>query len=776
MKDLFRPSVLWLVICATVTLITGVIGWTKVYGPETQRSLGDAVYHTLLAFTGDASYVAQDGGQPLNGWLWVARFTGLITTISAIATVIFAILNERIMRLWTSRQRGHAVVIGASPFALDLIDHGRQVVVFDTPEALARLKMPTGAGKFLALPEPMTEIPATRAVLGRPDQIIFGDADTVTNVRRAQEWLKRSDIHVELLKLRIEDNTVARDLQLLSDDLAHAQQISRSDTIARALVTSMAPTNLAMLREQKRVHIGLIGMDSINLAVAEELALRCHHPRLHPLRLTVVDRDIASAVARIRAERPDLLNPDFGPQGFAIDFIEMNALECLSVERVSQIIDIETRMPLTAIVVSAGDDARNMAIAMRLRQLQVEKLCLKVPVFMRSDSQGSVAAARCDDLTGGIVPFGGRHLDAEDLKLERIYADLAQKIHNRWREAPDVTKTPENRWNNMSAAQRRPSYRAALSAIELFYAAGFQPPVGEYLADLRLEPKCGNTALGDDLLIDDLTRTEHDRWNAERRLEGYSCAPDRLRDNEKKRHPLILPYDDLMAYDPDQLRKDEANVRAALHLGIERHEAAPENDCWRKQLRIGLIGPLSVDAQTTRTAIDRLLRDICAKDPSLQSQALEILSPNAPGFDRIAARYLAEGWKTITARPCRLLLINAASPAAVDNIALRHLGKGLGAADQAEILKKARAERDDLAHLAKAGHQVRCVDMRGLGVSDADLINDPEAYENMLSLVQHAVLSRADRMIFDTAGGTGTWTMRAMRIWEDDFGQTALQV
>ncbi len=771
-----RATIAFLAACTAITLVTGMIGWTQIYGSDPQRDLGDAFYHTLIAFSGDDSYIAVAGEPQMNGWVRAARFTGILTTFSVIATMLNAVLAPRILRWRVSRLKGHAVVIGASPFALDMIGNARRVVVFDTPEALQRLQRPARAGRLLMVPDPMIEATATCCILGRPEEIIFGDPDTATNVERAQEWLRRTDLRGNRLKVRIEDNTVARNLQLLSDDLAYATQISRSETIARALVTSMAPTALAMLRGQERVHIMLIGMSSVNLAVAEEMALRCHHHALKPLRLTVVDRDIVAARVRIQAERPDLLNPDFGAGDFEIDFLEMNALECCSDEGVGQIISIEARMPLTALVVAAGENARNVAIAMRLRQLQVEKLCLKAPIFMRNDSQGSVAAAHCDNLTGGIISFGGRHLDSEDLKLEQIYADLAQGIHDRWRDSPDVEKTPENDWDEMPTVKRRPSYRAALSAVELFYAADFLPPVGQHLAGLRLEPTCGNATLGDDGLIDSLTRTEHDRWNAERRLEGYCCAPDRFRDDEKKRHPLILSYEALLAHDRNQLRKDEANVRAALRLGVQRHEAALESDCWRKSVRIGIIGPLRVDADDTCEAVRCLLHDINSKDRSLPTKALEILSPNAPGFDRVAAKHLAEAWKETTGRPCRLLLLNAASPAAMNKIALRHVGKDRDKKARSAIIRDFNAQAAALVALAKAGHQLRSLDMRGLGVSDAELINDDLAYEGILASVQNEILRRADWMIFDTASETAEWTIRAMRIWEKKFGKTALQV
>ncbi|MEO0668232.1 MAG: hypothetical protein AAFZ99_09985 [Pseudomonadota bacterium] len=772
MRDLPKATFAFLCAAVLLTLVTGLYGWSKVYLPAPNRGFGDAFYHTLLAFTGDGSYLAANDGSTHNVWIRIARISGLTATLSAIASVVVSVMGHNLLRWWARRQRNHSVIIGASPFALDMVPKDRTLVVFDTVEWLDAIKDIPRKGRFLLLSDPMTDFIATERVLGTPKEVIFGNADTVTNVERARYWLRRRPKRAENLKIRIEDSTVARDLHLLSPEFAGATLISRSDTVARALVTSMAPTALAELRGHDRVHVALIGMGSVNLAVAEELALRCHHHAQGPLRVTIVDRDIVAAETRIRAERPDLMNPDFGADDFSLDFLQMNALECCAADMVDKIRGIETDHPLTALVVAAGDNARNLAIAMRLRQLQIEKLCLKAPVFMRTDSQGSVAAAPFDDLTGGIVPFGGRQLDAEDLKLEALYEDLARGIHDRWRASPGVVRTPANDWDNMSSADRRASYRAAMSAVELYYAAGFNPPTRTHLAGLRLAPAAGNTALGNDALIAKLARTEKERWNTERRLEGYVAARGAPRDNEKKRHHLILPYEELLALDkPEEVRKDIDIVRAALHHGIASAEAASEEPSWRKRLCIGVIGPLSVDNTAVGAGVERILQDICTADPGMSHRTLDILTPNAPGFDRIAAKSLAMAWTTRTGRFCRIILFNAAQPTVMDEIALDHVARGIeDDATRTAIADRFKAERDTLMALAETGYEVLGIDMRGLGVSDKDLLTDRSAYRETLARVQTRVLDLADEMIFDTAGGSAGWTLRAQEAWEAKRG------
>lgn len=646
-----------LLLLAVVTLVTGILGWgSHYYDMHGSVQLGKSIYRTLLAFTGDGQYV-----EPPNALTAIARFTGLLTTISALLGIFVIFFLERIKRVCGQWRRGHTVMIGVSEFALDYTERQGKVTVFDTKEALARVTSRARNSLFLA--DGMTDRTATGPSMGRtPEAVVFGSADGITNVERARIWL--SGVSPERRKntklvLRIEDSSVARDLDLLSEDFAHATLISRGETIARSLVTGMAPTALAMIRGQARVHIALVGLGSTNLAIAEELALRCHHPDLGPLRLTIVDRAVEDAKARLRAERPDLLNPDFRPDGLEIEFLELDGLECCAEACAEVFLEKERELLLTAIVVAAGEDARNVAIAMGLRRLQLQELCLKAPIFVRSDSLASIAPERLDDLTGGLVLFGGRRLDAEDIELERIYNDLAEEIHNTWRDKlPPQNKTEANRWENLPTAERRSSYRAAMSTVEIYYAAGFVPTGDSALAGLRLENGAGNRTIGDDTLIDALSRKEHTRWMTERRLESYRAVVDGApRDDEKKKHDLILPFEELPE---DQPIKDERNVKAALTLGLERRERAPDLPCWRKALRIGVIGPLGITEPPDRASVDRLFDALRDTDVLLDEKALEVLTPNAPGYDRLAAIALAEAWRHRTGRACSILQFNAA--------------------------------------------------------------------------------------------------------------------
>lgn len=744
-----------------LTFALGFAGWSEFHRDTTGSPLwGHILYNTLLAFLGDGSYIPKAvDGAAANPLIQAARFTGLAATISALLAIVATFLGDALTRVLAGFRQGHAVVVGVTDFAVDHAAHAGRTTAFDTSEKLERQSAVGSGRRVLRIPDGMRAHTASGWSLGRPARVVFGEKDSMTNVERARAWLgavKANRRKNTRLTLRVEDKSVARDLHLLTPDLAHTSLISRSETIARSLVTGMAPTSLATTRGQDRVHVVLVGLGSVNLAFAEEIVLRCHDPSQRAPALTIVDRDPAGSEARLRVQRPDLLNPDFGAGGPCIRFFGMDVLECCAAGVADALFEIEMQTPLTAIVVSTGEDTRNLGIAMRLRQLQVERLRLRAPIYMRHNLLPHVAPEKTSDLTGGIVRFGGRFLDEADNALERLHQDLARRVHETWRSAPDVEQNPDNEWQTLSETARRASYRAALSVIELFYAAGLAPAPGAALAGLRIAPAAANAVLGDTELVERLTMAEHSRWCAERRTEGYRHAP--VRDAERKHHPYIVPFADLPA---DQREKDKRNVKEALIFSIQLHEDEPRHTCWRMVLRIGVIGPLAIETANLRPALDAILEHRA----NAAAYDLEILTPNAPGFDRVAAADLASCWSARTGRAVRILAMNAASPATMDRIALEHLvSKGF-----AESAASARVDRQATAleSLREKGHTLRQMDMRPLGVSDAELLQDRAAYLANIVLTQQWILDLADEMIFGGRGETDNWTQRAMQGWRD---------
>ena len=69
-------------------------------------------------------------------------------------------------------------------------------------------------------------------------------------------------------------------------------------------------------------------------------------------------------------------------------------------------------------------------------------------------------------------------------------------------------------------------------------------------------------------LIERLARNNHDIWAQERMREGWTLGP--ARDDAKKRHPMLVPYEDLPESEKSYDRKMAVGVlKAVLAAGYE---------------------------------------------------------------------------------------------------------------------------------------------------------------------------------------------------------------
>ncbi len=80
--------------------------------------------------------------------------------------------------------------------------------------------------------------------------------------------------------------------------------------------------------------------------------------------------------------------------------------------------------------------------------------------------------------------------------------------------------------------------------------------------------------------IEDQARTEHTRWMVERITSGWRQG--RVRDNLRRQHDILLPYDQLIGREADQLKNVQivANIQALL-------KAATPEVAWWPELRVG---------------------------------------------------------------------------------------------------------------------------------------------------------------------------------------------
>ena len=170
---------------------------------------------------------------------------------------------------------------------------------------------------------------------------------------------------------------------------------------------------------------------------------------------------------------------------------------------------------------------------------------------------------------------------------------------------------------------------------------------------------------------------------------------------------------------------------------------------WRQRLRIGVIGAIRPD----RKVMDGLA-DIIAKlaqtdlPVPLDEAMLEVVSPNAPGFDRLAATALLEGYHELTSRRGQALLMQALREPGLDRLAADRV-PGTDAAAQSEALRK-------------AAHHVSRVDLRPPGHSDVAIIHR-NLLERQFDLAADEVDRLSDLVIFGIGDGPAEHCITSLR-------------
>lgn len=728
-----------------IALLTGYIGWSN----EGVEGVATRLYLALLSFGGDPIYVtglpeAQKLHNPLLLW---ARTLGAATAAIAVGAIFWTLLSRSVAQIKAMRRKGHAVLIGPSIFGMERLRRsapGLPITVLGTSD------VPTGLGRSaLHVDVSLDDAASLRVLVGRPSVILFGARETVRNIARARALLpelgKLDDVY-----LRIEDITLVRDLAQLAPELEKVTPVSSSETIAEAVVFATSPPEIAALRGQAGVHIVLIGLGATNLALAEQLAAICFHPapaNRDRLRLTVLDCDIEAARARLLAQSPGLKHVA------RIQYRQLDGLECRRGACLRTLRAIERLQPVTLVSVATGDDARNASIGMRLRQVQLENLVFRAPILVRNHVRVGLAPPPLSDISAGLYDFGGDSASGIDPIFESFEKELAEQMHDRWFETETTAwrgarrASPPVSWSGLSSAEQRSSILAARAAPNMLRASGLVPDPGSQAANMHVQAGAVGVLRG---RRDVLKQLEHERWIAEKLLDGYVVPPaNGPRDDERRYHPALVPWHDLDLSDQE---KDAANVDLLINYCRDRKPAGTNR--WRWRWRVGLIGPLSTkmsDVERLEGTFSQYLAQWTEAEPawpaSLEATSLEILTPDAPGFDRVAACALARAWSSATKRKCRITALRAARPQLLDAMALKHLVRNTPEDALEEERSSWRGEfRAQATGLAAAGGGfLRTADLRPGGYSDADL-SGPGASATCASLFTQSTLRVAEHI------------------------------
>jgi hypothetical protein len=146
-----------------------------------------------------------------------------------------------------------------------------------------------------------------------------------------------------------------------------------------------------------------------------------------------------------------------------------------------------------------------------------------------------------------IVPFGGVKEIAEACGLAAIEADVAEReYHEAYRRFGPTSGDANKPWADLKEEYRISNRRAVMHIYAKLFEAGFdlRTWMGGHDVWRELPTMAPDERLyRNDQERDRLAELEHRRWISDRRLSGWRYGPER--DNARKLHPDIKPFDEL---------------------------------------------------------------------------------------------------------------------------------------------------------------------------------------------------------------------------------------
>ncbi|MFE9657367.1 RyR domain-containing protein [Micromonospora sp. NPDC006431] len=587
-----RPAGWWLRIVFGViglaSLVLGYIGFERLLAvrPETAHDPYDVLYYDLQLFVLSAEPFQNAGPYPWQ--LQVARFTAPLFTLLAVAETGRLLLAAEIRRLRARRARDHVLVCGDSQFAHMLADRlfadGERVVVVRSepfgPLEYRRRRYLGVVGDPTS-PEVLrgAGLPLAHTIYACTDDADRNHAIANTASRLVQDRRQPPRVYVQVHDPEMCLSLQARRLGAAGSSRLRLDYFHVDDVAARALHRHH-PLPPATGRPAR---VLIAGTGAFRRALLVETARhwrarRADTPPGHlvtPLRVDLVAPDASTELALAASRYP-----------FLTTVCELAAYN-LDLDRLVELAPLE-RDHYDRIYICAPEETSGLQFVLDTPALwQGAESSVFVPVYR----QAALAAAfhgdsrhdLLDEVHGKLrlYPVLTRACDAR-LIAEDLTERLARLIHDRYLQAQQRAGVRPGDapamvdWSRLSESLRRAN-RAHVQDI-----AAKLLNLGCVVA-----PRHGSTGdasaagLAIDDRIEELARLEHERWCRERRGEGWTYGEPR--DDARRRHPALRPWDELT---PEVQEQNREEIRALPDVlsdnGFELIRLAPAVPAQRR--------------------------------------------------------------------------------------------------------------------------------------------------------------------------------------------------
>jgi hypothetical protein len=517
---------------AAATIALGTWGWLS-YG----RRLDEALYRSIALFS-MANQVYRDAPGNSDWRFLVGRWTGLLAEFGAALLAVGALLHQRGVFVLAKLLRQHVVVVGAGDLALSAFDGGqlarRRVLWVGAPQLSA------GSFGALAIPRP-PDSQAYADYAGAADHVLVvqdDDADAIVSARRLRAAAPDARITVLLRDASLAEATAG----MINE--ARTRVMSPSVLAARALHLDHPPFLIAKQAGHPRIHALIVGFGQTGQAIARDIIVNCRTSDLDLPNITVIDPAAEALEGVMRARAPELdacARFTFIRGGVGTDGVEPAVGALLR--------HIDDCGPVTAAYVCRSHDTEGLGTAAMLQIMFRSTAHPNPRIFVRLRDLQSLRGGGGDRGLNALTPFGD---SASVIRASEFLSDEPDQAARAFSAAyrrllpPEVREDPKVRsarpWEELDETFRQATRDAVAHIPAKMHSAGIDPGLWLGLNGAGLPRSVRLVASDDD--HERLARLEHERWNAQRRMEGWQFTRGH-KDDSRALHPNLRPYDDL---------------------------------------------------------------------------------------------------------------------------------------------------------------------------------------------------------------------------------------
>jgi hypothetical protein len=536
MKDsggLFPFRIAWIIpVAAVLTLGLGLWAWLSRHVP-----FDEALYRSVALFEIDGN--AYSHGEPLADWRFrLGRWTGAGVVFSSLLALA-ALLHEHLATALAHWTKQAVVVIGADPLAL---------AAFEASRRSGRSTLWLGAPAFgaaglrnIALAWPQRErARAVQEYARDADHVLVvdtDDAEALSLARAARESAPRARITLLMRDVRLAEDAAATLNQ------SRTRVLSTAAVAARALAAANPPFLIARRQGHARIHALIVGFGQTGQAIARDLMVNCRTTYLELPRITVIDPQARALEGVLRVRAPEI--DDCADSLFIDGEIGGRAVrpDPQTIAR-----DLAAGGPLTVAYVCLTDDVSALSAAAMLQSLLRAVDIDQPPIFVRLREAQVVAEGGAGRSLDALTPFG--ELDTV-LAASEFLSDAPDAAARAFCEAyraslpaaerDDPTNRSAFAWDRLDETYRQANRDAVAHIDAKLASAEIDPERWQGGSGLpRLAP--GERLFHGHSDLEALAMLEHERWMAQRRMDGWRRTEAPSKDQTRRLHPSLKGY------------------------------------------------------------------------------------------------------------------------------------------------------------------------------------------------------------------------------------------